>query len=487
MKVFFLDTNFFLQCRDLEQLPLKEVSQDADELLLLIPRPVQEEIDDMKQNGKGRRSERSRKTSSFFRKIIFSEGTKMTIRESGPKVEITFSPPMNPKRKPHDILDLSKSDDRIIEEALAFKAENRDADVAILTHDVNLLLTAKRCGLLFVVIPDSWLLQPSPDHRDKKIAELELRLQHLEKSYPQIDISLYDAGGKQFNSLSIQAIRYENLTEAELKELMIEMQTRYPVVTAFDKSEPTENPYRLLPFVTGLIEYSYMIPSESEIKEYQEIKYPDWLKKVKDFIISIPTKLEQMSHQVEISFMVTNSGSVPAENVIVEFEAKGGLFIGMPSKDAQKSVNFLSQFPAPPAAPKGRWVQRKAKILSLMENMVQPLTLPASKKFLFENFNKNLMPVPKDRYTFYWKPRRPDGNVPIWTFECEEFRHQGEPEDFFMRVIVPSETTIEKGALICQITAKNLPKPITYILPIKVEYPFINAVEKIRQILNQAM
>ncbi len=224
----------------------------------------------------------------------------------------------------------------------------------ILTHDTNLLLTAKLCGLPFVVIPDSWLLEPSPNHRDKKITELELRLQHLEKSYPQIDMSIYDADREQVNSLAIQAIRYEIPTEAELEELMIEVQARYPMVTAFDRSKPTENPYRLLPFVTGLIEYSYLIPSDSEIKEYQEIKYPEWLKKVKDLIVSIPTRLEQMSHQFGVSFVVTNSGSVPAENIIVEFEAAGGLLIGMPSEDEQMSDNFLSQFPAPPSAPKGR-------------------------------------------------------------------------------------------------------------------------------------
>ncbi|MBI5412108.1 hypothetical protein HZA43_02930 [Candidatus Peregrinibacteria bacterium] len=48
MKVLFLDTNIFLQCLDLKSIPWKDVLKE-DELLLLIPHPVQEEIDRFKK------------------------------------------------------------------------------------------------------------------------------------------------------------------------------------------------------------------------------------------------------------------------------------------------------------------------------------------------------------------------------------------------------------------------------------------------------
>lgn len=49
MKTLFLDTNLFIQCREIT-LPWNEIVRD-DSILLLIPRTVQEEIDRNKHNG----------------------------------------------------------------------------------------------------------------------------------------------------------------------------------------------------------------------------------------------------------------------------------------------------------------------------------------------------------------------------------------------------------------------------------------------------
>jgi len=49
MKVFFIDTNIFLQCRDLEQLPWSDMCEKDEHVQLLVPRAVQREIDRQKR------------------------------------------------------------------------------------------------------------------------------------------------------------------------------------------------------------------------------------------------------------------------------------------------------------------------------------------------------------------------------------------------------------------------------------------------------
>jgi hypothetical protein len=66
MKVLFLDSNLFLQCRELHELPWNEIAPDEKEILLAISRPVQREIDKLKHDGNDRRAKRARKANSLW-------------------------------------------------------------------------------------------------------------------------------------------------------------------------------------------------------------------------------------------------------------------------------------------------------------------------------------------------------------------------------------------------------------------------------------
>jgi predicted ribonuclease YlaK len=234
MKILFLDTNIFLQCRDLRDLPWDQVV-GSENLLLLISRPVQEEIDRLKHDRNSRRAKRARKASSFIREIILTKDTRLSIRESAPRVEISFPPPLIKQGGLPSILDLTRGDDQIIAEAFAFKNAYPDADVAILTHDTNPILTAERCGLPYVMIPDDWLLPPEPDVRDKKIEELERRLKELERACPQIEVVSQDSEGSDIDSLAISVLPYRMPTESELNMLVAEVQTKHPMVTELEE------------------------------------------------------------------------------------------------------------------------------------------------------------------------------------------------------------------------------------------------------------
>ena len=64
-QIFFLDANVFLECRALEELPWKELT-DEDPIRLLVALTVIEEIDKRK-HGNDRRADRARKASQRLR------------------------------------------------------------------------------------------------------------------------------------------------------------------------------------------------------------------------------------------------------------------------------------------------------------------------------------------------------------------------------------------------------------------------------------
>jgi len=146
MIAIFPDTNLFLQCKDIKNLQWHEIS-DGEDIEIIITRPVMEEIDRLKQDGNKRRAKRARKANSFLKAIILSEEGNLQVRESNPSVVMSFLTPES-KEKLADRLDLSRPDDRIVNEALSFRDKNMDVNVRLLTHDTNPLLTAKNVGLV---------------------------------------------------------------------------------------------------------------------------------------------------------------------------------------------------------------------------------------------------------------------------------------------------------------------------------------------------
>ena len=143
MIALFPDSNLFLQCKSIKELPWHEIS-DSENIQIIISRPLMEEIDRLKQDGNKRRAKKARKANSFLKEIIRSEEGTIEIRTSDPSVILSFLVPES-RDKMAECLDLSTADDRIVNEALSFRSKNKDSEVKLFTHDTNPMLTAKKC------------------------------------------------------------------------------------------------------------------------------------------------------------------------------------------------------------------------------------------------------------------------------------------------------------------------------------------------------
>ncbi|MFH0801933.1 MAG: PIN domain-containing protein [bacterium] len=473
MRTLFIDTNVLLQCLDLENIAWHQFANDQN-LLLLISRPVQEEIDRMKQDGNTRRARRSRNATAFIRRMISAEDSRVAVRESNPHVEVGFAPPVIIKETNFPFLDLTRPDDRIIAEALMYRTEHIGEDVAILTHDTQPILMAKNCGLSVFIVPDEWLLPPEPDARDKKITELERKLKDLERSYPEILVVSNNEKGIPSQVLKLSVQCYAGMSDQQIEELVGLAARRYPLVTEFDLSKPKMR--ALGP--TGLgTRRRYEPPSEEEIRKYKIEQYPEWVQRIRDFFKTLPPRLEDLSRLLRFTISISNIGSAPAENFLVEFNAYGGVLLEQTGDEDSIETADVQQIklPEPPKPPGGRWIQEKNAFESLIGNARRYDAFSTySNDDIFKGLH-GLYPIPKrvlkrDKHAFYWKPGRPSIPTTSWIFECDEFRHQVNPEVFDVTLLVPPGEQLDNCVFKCRITARNLRVPIVYKIPIKINY-----------------
>lgn len=487
MKILFLDTNIFIQCKDLKLLPWGEICNN-DCLLLLIPRAVQEEIDRQKQDGNSRRAKRARKANSLIRDIILSEETKITIRESNPLVELSFTPAEKLNCELPDFLDATRPDDRIIAEIINYKQINPRKHVAIITHDTNPLLTAKRCKIDYHIIPDEWLLPPEPDAKDKIISALEKQLKELKNNYPVIEILLNDSGNVQNNTISIEVKKYRALSENEKSLIVEKLSNTYPIKTDFDQSEnPPVDKYTGIRSIAGVFGYSqhFEAPSDEEIRKYKNTTYPSWIKNVREYLSEFNSKLEDLSRCHTTSISISNIGTIPAENLIIEFEALGEIYFKSPSKsDESDRQDNQFKMPLPPRPPEGRWVNQNNSMFGILDQ-IQKAHVTNISPSLFNPIPDHLLRNKRDRNGIYWKHGKSGKPSKSWVFECDEFRHSSEPEEFEISILIPpSEITPYSPSIKCRVSAKNLPKPVEVFISLDIAFVTYDSYDEVMKYID---
>jgi len=476
MKVFFLDTNILLQCKDLKELPWNEIQTEGS-LLLVLPRPVQIELDRLKSDGNSRRAKRARKASKFLREIIQSEDSITDVRVSNPKVQLKIVPNLYGKTKLPDILDLDSPDDRILAEMIAYKEQHPDDEVAILTQDINLLTTAKHLTLPFFPIPDDWLLPPESDVRDKTIAELEHQLKIHQSTQPQIEIIAYDGDDdrKSIDSMLLEVSCYKNLDDEKLEELVAIAKAKHPVVTTFNDDSAKEALLKLTLTSSKVlgIKKRYEPPKMEEIENYHSEKYPEWLKAVENYFQSLRYYLEQPRRVVDIMFSINNIGIVPVEDLVVEFTIYGGALFVPPEYDFDHINKKALSFPKPPTPPEGYLIEEDNSPFAALRRSIPDHIQTSIKDISNMNFNSIYHPdiSVRDKNGFYWEDGKPTDHRNKWVFECEEFLHHVGPEDFPIRFLIPIDNhENDKFNIKYRVAAKNLPQTIERNLPISVKF-----------------
>lgn len=473
-QVFFGDSNVFLQCKDLRTLPWREVSH-ADEIVLIVPRVVFGEIDRLKSDGNRPRARRAREISTFLKSVVKSSDGQASLRDADPKVVLKLPVLSDPHRERHPMLDLSVNDDRLVDETLAYRRANPDALIAVLTHDGNLMNTARQCGLAFVEVPDNWLKDPEPDERDRKIAELETLLKLRDATNPRIAISVFDAHAAPLERVQMTVRGFEPLSASEVDQIMHELVDLNPVATVFEgHGKPLPRP-DIMTYSVGV--GRYRAPTEADIQRYKEEAYPAWLERSREFLERLHQELGSPSRRLSIEFNIENVGGSPAESVLLEFKALGGLVLCPPPSGDEDydGAERPVRFPVPPDPPKATWMRTAF-------DLVDPL---GAVRILPPLGGRGLADAlrPTDPHAWYWKEGNPNTIGETWVRTCADFRHQIEGQRFRLDLFVPFEPEIVKGAVSCRLTARNLPERVERTIPISITYVGANTVAAAKKML----
>jgi len=465
MKTLFIDTNLFLQCKSFDDIDWSLISTE-DNLLLLISRPVQEEIDNLKQSGNGRRAKRARKANSFIRKILLSQNSLMLIKERPTRVTVGFSPPVILQKEFPCILDFTYPDDRIIAEALMYRDNNQDSDVAILTHDTNPLLTAMNCNLPYIAIPDQWLLPSENDERDKKIFEQERIINELKSHLPELVFSASSIDDEEIDKLTLELDRYEELSEDEISDLILEAKSHTPKKTIEDGVTIK------LPVMTEEIN-----PSKEELEHYKNKQYPKWLADAENFLRTLPSKLEAKKRCFGINISLSNIGAVPAENVVLELKSHASFFMASrKNEDDRDKKPQKINFPKRPPQPTSRVVFKGMREpIAKFAKIITQTTMPVRSDdylSLANNINAELFKQKKhDRNAFYWKSGESLSTIGgVLSLECDEFKHKMGNKVFRLKIHFPIGEPPSKSFIKCIVSAKNLRSPIEFIIPISIKF-----------------
>jgi hypothetical protein len=457
----FVDTNFFLQCKKYDQLPWQNLS-DQKNITILISSPVLKEIDRLKNDGNSRRAKRARETTTLFKTVFNSSDflQRITIKD----IELTLSFAKNYVQdelaQVAEGLDMNNPDDQILACVKNYirNSENDYQNCFFVSNDTNPLITASRNNIPAIEIPDDWLLPPENDERDKEIIALKRQLHEFQNNIPQfsLDFSIQNEKlinkNNNANEYTVLIGSYKTLDDSEVDELVQEFLKKHPLQTDFERNLTS------LDRAIHPLE-KYYPPSEETTKRYKDL-YNKWTTDIRNMISEYADIHNKIADMIPFRLFISNIGNVPAKELFVDFAVLSGGLLVCP--DFQEDLDHLERkaYPTPPKPPGGRWK-------SIFHSSFSAIAATNA----FSHFSdyppvlpKILLPEKHDRYGFYWKGGKPKENVNTWRFECDEFRHKTDPEEFIYSLLF--EQNSDKLVFCVFISASNLSNPVEkkYIL-----------------------
>jgi hypothetical protein len=473
----FPDTNLFIQCKPLKELDWSGWSS-FDEVHLYVSRPVQAEIDRQKGNGNSRLSKRARNTSKLFRDILLSEEGYFEVCNINPTVRIYLRQDLKPDETLSDQLSYAERDDQLVGIAALF-ANNNDANVQILTHDTGPMTTAKMVGLRFKEIPESWLLPPEADETKKRVKALQDEITRLRKTEPAVKVRIENAVPDK-PGFDLELPFYSALNDDQFAIIIERITRNFPPQTDFGSKIPEERHNNSI--FAFLSETEVFSPATNdEIADYQNKSYPAWLQQCETLLGSIHEQLNENIRWPEVTFLLSNNGTRPADDVLITLSAKGNFKIQPPphKEKTQESKSELA-LPRPPLAPQGRWTKKHPRsFLGIYDN---PIGHALQRH---DYLNSDLIsPIIRNPNYFYYQSR-PGLPVDMYSLTCTQWRHQDGEEAFqlTMHVELKPKTTI-KGALEVKIHAANMTDPVLVRHPVHITVKEMSVLDKADELVT---
>ena len=451
-----LDTVFFIQCKPVGELDWSEW-KEYDEVNLIVCRPVQRQVDRLKNEGNPRAARRARKANSLFRNVISGDSNFQIVKDSNPKVILMLDWNSKPDPMLSAKLDYSEFDDQIVGICNTVSKQSTNKDVFLLTNDTGPLLTARDIGVPSVPIPDKWLLEienTELERENRKLKEENSRLRSVE---PKFCITWTDIGNASNESLKCVYPVYDRLTKSEIEGLMNILRTGFP------RASFKESVFTML----------QVPPRKEEIDQYYN-NYDEWIRECENRISGLYTPKNESEIQ-GFRIDASNVGTRPASDALVTITAHGDFKISPPlDENAEYSGKAcLSQPPSPP-----QWKSIVGQLPGIIKG--------------FENFNESLSKqllskstdFRRDPNLFYYEK---EYNEPSQTFslECEQWRHGSGDKQFFGWIYFNRNGENKLGKLEIEIHAENLSVPVKEYIHVSKAASKVKSTEHVKSLIDE--
>jgi len=467
------DTNLFLECRTLSDIPWQELGYATIDLI--VTRPVQQELDAHKKNSRGRTFKRALAAAQQLRTLVTSGDEFLVLKEDKPRVTLRL---MKASRIEPDLgpaLDPQVNDDAIILRMLQFQRDNAGTNVQLLTHDTGPMATAQSLSLPFIPISESWLLNEQDDPSTKEIKKLESEIKRLQMQEPHLRIEAFDEAGNNVARIDTKLNVYEPLTTTQIEAVMAELEALVPMETDF--GSPDTTPKSHFPALPRQITVTEFKPApEHKIEEYRSKRYPVWLSDCRTFLEKLHLRLNARVKLPAIVFQAQNTGTRPATRCLIRFMALGDLRIELPPNDEgdNGATSKPIDFPRPPTPPRGKWVSSPRGISAGLAAMMMgrendPFGARVRHLDALNLPQLSAYPRPRDPDRFYWRDGRPSVPKTEIGLTCENWRHCIEPELFELWIDGAIEGNV-RGAIKCEIHSENLTDPVQLAIPVTITF-----------------
>ncbi|MGG7518777.1 PIN domain-containing protein [Allorhizobium undicola] len=311
------DTNLFFECKALEQLPWSELGYD--EIVLLLTKPVLDEIDKHKKSS-GRTRARALEIFGRIRGMLTAETKEVEIQSSAPRVLLRSHSSAKPDPNLKDELDYGKTDEKLVGIVSMLSSSAEGYEVKLFTDDTGPAMTAADFGVPFLMISPDWRRPSAETPEDKRIKELEKENALYRSQEPKIEIGKCDVANEQGHIL-VKRLVAVPLTTEEVETLVEDLRAKHPLVEDF--LPPPNKVTKDWQGVVTTVEYSS--PSQEKLEKYRKIDYPNWLDRCREALRTIHQGRDLIEAPVLVRWPMVNTGTRPASQVRIEFEAKGPL------------------------------------------------------------------------------------------------------------------------------------------------------------------
>lgn len=415
-KTIFIDTNGFIQVRDLKDVPWRDLFPGVQAVDVVVASCVIEELDEFKTGLNQRRRDRARLALNLIEKASCENGFALTIREEPVRVRLVVSNARAPDWSAYPSLDPASADDRLVAEALSF-----GQGAAVFSHDTGPRIRARIAGVEAYEPIADWMLPPEASDDQRKIGRLQRELELERQRHPNILARFDDIDPSTSQIAAIRPILPP-----------LETNVANALVHRYLAKHPPASHSSTNSFI-----WQMGGASAGQIECYED-EYADFRKEVHEFFFSLHRRVNLLGSVVAIRYSLENNSGVAAEGLRVEFDLGSGGSLLSKREDLLPGADGPLELPTPPKYPE--------------RGFLDSITGP---RFEIPTLQDHLRP--RDPVAFHWF-KRPRLGATHGAMQCEQFRAT---RRFGSSVFIRRDDGLARPIdLSLDISAANLPAPV---------------------------